>query len=374
MWKEIINSELLQSLEKAELRLPTLHIIQDISKSKCNQWLCKENTYALITDNNCWQALASEIVAALSSHVSCKTIILPDTPKPDEHTLAYIHSQLEGITSIIAVGSGTINDLCKLTSYQANIPYMVFPTAPSMNGYTSKNASILNDKGYRESHAAHLPEVIICHMPTLENAPVRLLQAGIGDSLARTTAQADWLISHHIQGTYYDTLPFALADVAEAKLFACVTDAHVLMQLLLLSGLGMSYAGGSYPASQAEHMIAHTMEMHYGAALPHHYHGEEIGVTTLTMSRLQWWALKHGLVDENIRPILTSVMMPTSELEAVLHNIEAPVTPQTLGWPLDDYIKAVQYARHTRDRFTFLNIIDNHTIADILYASYGQQQ
>ena len=45
---------------------------------------------------------------------------------------------------------------------------------------------------------------------------------------------------------------------------------------------------GSYPASQGEHLIAHTMEMKHGSTLMESYHGEQIGVTTLcTMAEIQ---------------------------------------------------------------------------------------
>ncbi|MFO1242007.1 MAG: hypothetical protein U1E36_02230 [Rickettsiales bacterium] len=41
-------------------------------------------------------------------------------------------------------------------------------------------------------------------------------------------------------------------------------------------------------------MIAHTMEMQFGGALPETYHGEQISVTTLTMAELQERILHSG--------------------------------------------------------------------------------
>ena len=53
-----------------------------------------------------------------------------------------------------------------------------------------------------------------------------------------------------------------------------------------MSGFGMTICGGSYPASQSEHLIAHYMDM-LGTDLPQALHGEHIAVTTLSVARLQ---------------------------------------------------------------------------------------
>ena len=58
--------------------------------------------------------------------------------------------QLRAADALVAVGSGTINDLCKYAAAQDGKPYAVFATAPSMNGYTSMNAAITVD-GHKKS-------------------------------------------------------------------------------------------------------------------------------------------------------------------------------------------------------------------------------
>ena len=59
-----------------------------------------------------------------------------------------------------------------------------------------------------------------------------------------------------------------------------------LTRLLVLAGLGMVIAGGSAPASMGEHLISHYIDL---MARPHpgSLHGEQVGVATLTLSRLQ---------------------------------------------------------------------------------------
>ena len=51
--------------------------------------------------------------------------------------------------ALVAVGSGTINDLCKYAAFLDRKPYAVFGTAPSMNGYTSVSAAI-TEHGHQE--------------------------------------------------------------------------------------------------------------------------------------------------------------------------------------------------------------------------------
>ena len=102
--------------------------------------------------------------------------------------------------SLIAVGSGTINDLCKYAAHLDRKPYAVFGTAPSMNGYTSANAAITVN-GLKKSLAATMPAGVFLDLAVLAAAPPRMIRSGLGDSLCRPTAQADWLLSHRLTAT-----------------------------------------------------------------------------------------------------------------------------------------------------------------------------
>ena len=52
-------------------------------------------------------------------------------------------------------------------------------------------------------------------------------------------------------------------------------------------GFGMTICGGSYPASQGEHLISHYVDMFAPAGCATLFHGEQMAVATLTMARLQ---------------------------------------------------------------------------------------
>ncbi len=366
----------------------------------------------LVCDENTWKAAGEQAESALSSaHYRIETLLLDPSPSPSMH---YVHTLIENAKNadaLLAVGSGAINDLCKLAAHRLNKPYAVAATAASMNGYASANASII-ENGARSSHAARLPFLVLCDLEIICAAPIRLMRAGLGDSLARPTAQADWLLSHHLLETAYDERPFALLAPYEPELLDAAPaltrrDRHamsLLMRVLLLSGLGMAIAGGSYPASQGEHMIAHCYEM----AFPHRahsvFHGEQIGVTSLSMAELQrkmiskqishfssgdylkqlntlfnadtaeevkpLYEAKHYKIKEMekephlladrwnaARQAIRAVMVKPAVIEAALRAVGAPVSPQDLGWPEEEYRQAMRHARFTRDRFTFLDLI-----------------
>src|SRR4029450_11322255 len=126
-------------------------------------------------------------------------------------------------------------------------------------------------------------------------APGRMIRSGLGDSLCRATAQADRLLAHLLFDLPYRTMPFVLLAEDEPELFASAEELvngdldamEKLVRTLLLSGFGTAICGSSMPASQGEHLISHYGDMLRDACRPFTFHGEQIGVTTLTMARLQ---------------------------------------------------------------------------------------
>lgn len=367
----------------------------------------KDKKVMLVCDANTHKALAERLLHELGSDV---TPVILEQPHADEATANLIRNP--EMDAYIAVGSGTINDLCKYASHLEGKPYIVFPTAPSMNGYISGNASITTH-GHKKSLKAQLPQAVFCDLSVLAAAPIRLIRSGLGDSICRPTAQADWLLSHLLLGTSYNTLPFTFLEPYEEDLFKAADKLaartpyaiELLTRTILASGLGMVSAGGSYPASQGEHLIAHTMEMKHGSTLPLTYHGEQIAVTTLLMAELQhttlekpvrlrrhpnWLDLAAGYLGEDmreelrnaaqskfirieqmhedindmlsternrIRDAIEHVQLPTAQIEATLKKAGAPTTAQELGWDEAQLSDAMHHACYMRDRFTFLDLI-----------------
>lgn len=276
----------------------------------------KGKNVIIVSDENTHKVLGKRINSILKREFNCDEVIFPKNISPISEVIDELAVKAKSSDVIIAVGSGTINDICKYASFHNQQPYVICATAPSMNGYLSANASIIID-GHKASVAAHLPAAVIMDLEIISEAPKRLIQSGFGDLLCRSTAQADWLMSHLIFGTAYSDLPFDMIKGVEEKLhnqaFRLLEkdfDAmKLLCEALLISGIGMYVAGGSYPASQAEHMIAHTIEMKYGDSLPKRFHGEIIAVTTIIMASLQSTILDQNKLELGFIPVSEDILV-----------------------------------------------------------------
>ncbi len=369
---------------------------------------------AVVSDRTTHSVLGARVERALAGGAEVASVVLDDRPHADAATVAVVREACAAADAIVAVGSGTINDLCKAATANAGKPYVVFATAPSMNGYTSTNAAITVD-GHKHSLPAAAPVGVFLDLEVLAAAPARMIRAGLGDSLCRPTAQADWLLSRHVLGTPYRRAPFALLapdepallDEPEALLRGDLEAVRALARTLVLSGCGMTICGGSYPASQGEHLISHYVDMFAPAGRGDFFHGEQVAVATLTMARLQEAALaagpprfapstfdRDGLVrrfgdligescwrevegkrltreaaDAMSRRVadgwgalcddLHAIMVPATKLAAVLQRVGGPATARDIGLAPGFYAEAVRNARFLRGRYTFLDFTDD---------------
>lgn len=189
---------------------------------------------------------------------------------------------------ILAVGSGSVNDICRMVSYRLGVEYGVVGTAPSMDGYVSVVAPLIvgNKKiVYTCSTARH----IMIDLDICAHAPYELLLAGVGDMIGKYVAILDWEISKRLTGEYYCE---KVADMVLEATDKCVELAVALKHRntdtvknvidgLILSGLGIAYTGSSRPASGTEHMVGQTWEiMDIENGKVPHLHGIEVGEAT----------------------------------------------------------------------------------------------
>jgi glycerol-1-phosphate dehydrogenase [NAD(P)+] len=348
----------------------------------------------LVADDNTYNALGAKIASELELFQE-RQFILSGAVYSDIRNVDAITSQTANCDLIVAVGSGTINDLCKYASYNSGIPYVVFPTASSMNGYVSSTSSLLVD-GLKTSYFANSPIGVFCDMEIISNAPYRLIRSGIGDTLCRSTAQADWLLSHLLLDTAYDSAPFELIMLYEeiilqnAALFPKRDQASIkaLMKALLIGGFGMNMCAGSYPASQGEHIIAHALEKLHPEKMQHSFHGEHIAVTTLYMEKLQRRILNYperpkcnlmlnalanpdsktsqGNIAKTterlnnnwskIRKEIEHILPPFGLLESAMRLAELPIHPSDIGLSDDAFMYAISTASMLRNRMGFLDL------------------
>lgn len=319
----------------------------------------------LVADPDTRNAIGERNFTALRDQLSARTYFLPKHAKATMEHAHAITEALEHAPIAIAIGSGSINDIVKYAAFRHNLPYIVIPTAPSMNGYTSSTASLI-EQHRKHSFEAAAPMAVYADMNILAAAPKRMIAAGVGDVLCRGTVEADWRLAHLKKKVAYDDSLMAPLRGTEWELIHNIDGIEqrdegvigLLWEALLTGGNAMRLHGSSMPASQGEHMIAHAMEARHGSTS--HLHGEEIAVTTLTMSRLQHRLLP-GIGKE--AEWIGENMHDTELLEKTLKKAGCPLTPEALGWNRETYRKIANTAWKTRDRYGFLALAAEQNVS-----------
>lgn len=193
---------------------------------------------------------------------------------------------------LIGAGSGVICDMTKFVATRLNCPFILCGTAPSMNGYTSITATI-TENGVKISHYLRPADAVLLDTDILKDAPMPMIQAGIGDLAARAICNADWMLGHQLRGTYFCPLPHQMTAENETRYLNAAAgiarrepDAiEQLSEAILLSGLSMTILDGeTSPSSGAEHVLSHFWDLlvHLRGA-EKNFHGTQVGVATLIM-------------------------------------------------------------------------------------------
>ena len=228
---------------------------------------------------------------------------------PDNNTVgsAFMHFD-RTCDLVIAIGSGVINDTCKIVSHVAKLPYIIVATAPSMDGFASDTAPIIVNN-FKNSWKAAQPMVIIADTKILAKAPVELKAAGFGDMIAKYIGIFDWKVANLLIDEYYCPEVAELTMKGVRKIVALADKvtledeetAGAIMEALVMSGLGMKLALSSRPASGAEHVLSHYWECYKLArGIWPEFHGKKVGVASVLINRIY-----HNIVDrvEDIDPI-----------------------------------------------------------------------
>ena len=210
--------------------------------------------------------------------------------EPDEHSVGALCMAFDpACDGVMAIGSGVINDCCKVLAHAIGCPQMVVGTAPSMDGYASNSSSMIQNRVKVTLYNA-CPGAIIADTEIMKDAPARMLWAGLGDMLAKYIALCEWRISHMVTGEYYCE---SVAGLMRSSLAKIVANAPRLMERdpevigavaegLILSGLAMAFAQISRPASGLEHYFSHLWEMMaLDRGTPYDLHGIQVGVGTV---------------------------------------------------------------------------------------------
>jgi glycerol-1-phosphate dehydrogenase [NAD(P)+] len=169
---------------------------------------------------------------------------------------------------------------------------------------------------------AQPPIAIVADTGIIASAPHRLLAAGCADVISNYTAILDWELAHRVKGEPMSEYAIALSKmtaeilVKNARLIKPHQEqsAWFVTKALVSSGVAMSIAGSSRPASGGEHKFSHALDkLAPGKAL----HGESCGIGTIISMYL------HGGDWRGIRQSLKSIGAPTTPAEVGIDDATA---------------------------------------------------
>ena len=208
-----------------------------------------------------------------------------------------IESYFDRVDGVLAVGTGSVHDPCRLACARHDVPLCLFATAPSMDGFASYSAPIVNGN-FKITYPAKCPEVIIGDTKILAGAPAALKSAGFGDMISKYVALIDWQVSN------------------------------------LLTGIAMSFTKTSRPGSGTEHIMAHFWEcMELLDGKTPNYHGEDVGVTTLMI--LQYYEKLAQLPQVTAHPEVCNWDEIYSIYGALAPDVRKLNTPDTITDGID---------------------------------------
>lgn len=287
----------IENIAVGEGALKKLPEILKTQKVNDNAVLSTQDKILIVADVNTW-AVGGDRVSAMVRDLGypVETFVFSHKSMHAEEKYALeMKAAVPADTKlIIAIGSGTLNDITRYVAFDLGIPYYIVATAPSMDGYAS-NVSPLIHNNLKITYPAVCAAAIIGDAQLLATAPDIMIAAGLGDVIGKYLAISDWKLSSIINGEYYcepvgelvlhsvqkcvDSVPGLVKRDPQALTY--------LMESLVLIGIAMSYIEYSRPASASEHHIAHFLEMksifkgEYGQL-----HGTCVGMATCIIGEM----------------------------------------------------------------------------------------
>ena len=281
----------------------------------------------LVADDNTWAAADGLYPALIEAGFHVKKLIYENMKYARVEQVVEVEALAADVDGIISVGTGSLNDICRVASFRTKKMFCIFATAPSMDGFASDTAPII-ENNFKSSWQAAQPAVIIADTKILAAAPTELKSSGFGDMVAKYIGLVDWKISTLLTGEYYCENIAALTKTATDRIMALaekVTEnseeaAGAIMESLVMTGLAMKLAGCSRPASGAEHVVSHYLECYKVIrGIWPEYHGKKVGVATVLLNRAYW------NIANNVESV-DAIADPTdwdevySKYDAVLHD------------------------------------------------------
>ncbi len=328
----------------------------------------KDKKIILVSDKNTWEIAGEKVYNILQENgfeaVTTYTAESEDYPivVPDERVVARLLYETPNDTALLlAVGSGTINDLCKIVSYKMGIASATIGTAPSMDGYASPMSPLIVNHS-KVTYLSHYPVAIVCDSEIMATAPKVMFQAGFGDIVGKYTALADWQLTVKMNGEYYCK---TTADLVRNAVNLCVENAEKYMagdydaidtmnDALLLSGIAMGLVGISRPASGCEHHMAHFWELDaLKKGIEHPLHGNSVGVGSIVACEA------YKIMKERYEDIREIEVPDPDFIRDIYRKTGSALTPGEIGVPRDVFNDCINNAYRIRPRYTIFNYAKN---------------
>ncbi|UOE22077.1 iron-containing alcohol dehydrogenase family protein [Thermobifida halotolerans] len=246
--------------------------------------------------------------------------------------------------AVAGIGGGKTIDVTKFAATMAGIPMVAVATNLSHDGIASPVSSLEHESG-KGSYGVNMPIAVVVDVDYVRAAPSRLVRSGIGDALSNLSAIADWELAGAEMGEPVDGMAVTFARVAAEAVLHRGDSVEsqdfltALAEALVLSGMAMSVAGSSRPASGSDHEILHAVDQLYPGTSNH---GELAGLGTLYAYFLRVRHLDEGRQQfEDVRACLLRHGLPT--------------VPADVGLDEERFARAVAFAPSTRPgRYTVL--------------------
>jgi len=306
------------------------------------------NSILIVSDKKTRKISGDEIFKILSkaNYEVKQQIISSPTVGEVNSVMKFAHKNK--IDLMLGVGGGSVIDVTKLAAYELSKPFISVPTSAAHDGIASPRASLKHSKGSL-SKTAVSPLAILADTKIIHKAPYRMLASGCADVVSNISAVMDWELAHRLKGEEFSSHSAVLAKTAAQLLIENADDIRafteesvwIAVKAMIVSGVAMSVAGNTRPASGAEHMFSHMLDhlgpgiMLKGRKYKKPMHGEQCGVGAIMMVNL------HGGDWEKIKN--------------ALKKIGAPTTSEELGVSKKKVIEALVRAQEIRpERYTIL--------------------
>ena len=325
------------------------HNTTDQIKGMCRR-ITRSKNALIVVDKNTKKISGDKIAKILSgASYEINTIVISSPimqkdvhvawPTMKEVNMAIKAAEKYESEFLLGVGGGSVIDVTKLAAYELSQLFVSVPTSAAHDGMASPRAALKDKKG-SVSKTAVSPMAILADTEIISKAPYRMLASGCADVISNLSAVKDWELAHRLKNEEFSTFAASLSETSAKLLLYKAEDIRSgleeavwqAVKCMITSGVAMSVADTTRPASGSEHMFSHVLDrIAPGKAL----HGEQCGVGAIMMMYL------HG--------------EDWKEIRNFLKTIGAPTTAKELRIPKKKIVEALLNAQKIRpERYTIL--------------------